>query len=150
MIRDNLAFGIGYENFQFYYRQYGQWDVYLRALPTPHNTYLWVMLMGGLTAFIPFMAFLGTVALSALKLYARRGRQSEAFPDADLAATFLASMATFWAPALVMDVLTGYYNTMIMFLIIGAFFGAVAGERRKALVAGMGAGPRMGQSGGRM
>jgi|GEM_PF-668916 len=136
MIRDNLAFGIGYENFQFYYQRYGQWDVYLRALPTPHNTYLWVMLMGGVIAFLPFMAFLGAVALSALGLYIRGGKQEGTFPDADLAATFLASMAAFWAPALVMDVLTGYYNTMLMFLIIGAFFGAAAGERRKALVAG--------------
>jgi len=137
MIKDNLIFGIGYENFQFYYRRYGQWDIYLRALPTPHNTYMWVMLMGGLITFIPFIAFLGTTALSALVLHLRARGQEEAFPDADLAATFLASMAAFWAPALVMDVLTGYYNTMVMFLIVGAFFGAAAGERRRMLVAGI-------------
>lgn len=131
MIRDNLAFGIGYENFQFYYHRYDYWDVYLRALPTPHNTYLWVILMGGLVAFIPFVVFLGAMAVSALSVYLRARGREEAYPDADLAAAFLASMAAFWAPALAMDVLTGYYNTMLMFLIAGAFFGVVEGEQRR-------------------
>lgn len=137
MIKDNLAFGIGYENFQFYYHRYGHWDIYLRALPTPHNTYLWVLLMGGLVAFIPFMVFLGATALSALLLYLRGRGREEVFPDADSAAAFLASMAAFWAPALAMDVLTGYYNTMLMFLIVGAFFGAAEGERRRRAPAGV-------------
>lgn len=131
MIREHLAFGVGYENFQFFYRRYGYWDIYLRALPTPHNTYFWVLLMGGLMAFIPFMVFLGMTAISALSVYWRARGQGESYPDADLAAAFLASMAAFWGPAVAMDILTGYYNTMLMFLIVGAFFGVLEGERRR-------------------
>ncbi len=131
MIRDHPIFGLGYENFPYYYRRYGHWDIYLRAQPTPHNTYLWVLLMGGIIAFIPFMAFLLYLAWTSLKLY-RSSRSAESFLDPDLVGVFLASMAAIFAPAFVMDVLTGYYNTMIMFMIMGAFWGAVAGERQRA------------------
>lgn len=134
MIEDNPIYGVGYENFQFFYQRYGRWDINLRALPTPHNTLLWVMLMGGVIAFVPFMGFLAVLALSPLGWYLRSRVEGEnaAFPDAELAATFLASMSAILAPAMVMDALTGYYNTMVMFFIIGAFFGAVMGERRLA------------------
>jgi len=132
MIRDHPIFGIGYENFRYYYRRYGQWDIYLRALPTPHNTYLWVILMGGMVAFIPFISFLLVMGFSALKLYRRLRAEDKPFFDPDLVGVFLASMVAILAPAFVMDVLSGYYNTMIMFFIMGSFFGAVAGERQRA------------------
>jgi O-antigen ligase len=131
MIKDNPAFGIGYENFQFFYKRYAIWDIYLRAMPTPHNTYLWVILMGGMVAFIPFFAFLASLFLSALKLYLKPPAEEGFFPDRDLVVVFVASMISILAPAAVMDVMTGYYNTMIMFFIMGAFFGAVTGEYRQ-------------------
>jgi hypothetical protein len=40
-------------------------------------------------------------------------------------------MAAILVPALVMDILSGYYNTMIMFYIIGSFFGMNSRERRR-------------------
>ena len=33
-------------------------------------------------------------------------------------------------PAFVMDVMTGYYNTMVLFFIMGSFFGTISGERQ--------------------
>jgi len=130
MIRDHPWFGVGYENFRHLYERYGYWDVYLRATPTPHNTYLWVILMGGVVTFVPFMLFIAAVLLSSLRVRASARRIERFAPDRDLAGTFVASMASILAPALVMDVLTGYYNTMVMFLIIGAFSGAMSGIRR--------------------
>jgi O-antigen ligase len=139
MIRDNPFFGIGYENFPHIYSQYGVWDVYLRATPTPHNTFFWVVLMGGLVALIPYVLMLATMFFSALGVYLRgyldAAKTDEQEPisrqtGADLAAVFIASMAAVLAPSLVMDIFQGYYNTMIMFLIMGAFFGVVTGERR--------------------
>jgi putative inorganic carbon (HCO3(-)) transporter len=131
MIRDHPITGIGYQNFSEYYRRYGQWDIYLRAMPTPHNTYLGIILMGGIVAFVPFVAFLGAIAYTALKLYFGALRNPRAYPSADLVGTFLASLSAILVPAAVMDVLDGYYNTMIMFLILGAFFGAVTEEERR-------------------
>ncbi|MBC7235087.1 MAG: O-antigen ligase family protein [Chloroflexi bacterium] len=135
MIRDNPIFGIGYENFRLIYSQYGYWDVYLRATPTPHNTFLWVMLMGGIVALLPYVLFWGAALFLALGAYLRGKLDSEqanatSGPDPDLAGAFLASMAAILVPSLVMDVFQGYYNTMIMFLILGAFLGTVIGEQR--------------------
>jgi O-antigen ligase len=139
MIRDYPLFGIGYENFPHFYNQYGSWDIYLRATPTPHNTFFWVVLMGGVVVLAPYLLMLGAIFLSALGVYTR-GHLDRAEEDrhdafrgdnyADLAAVFVASMAAVLVPSVVMDIFQGYYNTMIMFLIMGAFFGAVTGERR--------------------
>jgi len=129
MIRDYPIFGLGYENFPRFYRQYAYWDIYLRAVPTPHNTYLWVFLMGGVVTFLPFVAFLGAVLFPAFKLYWQAAPRRQDLPFADLTGTFLASMSAILVPALVMDVLTGYYNTMLMFLIIGSFYGVASAER---------------------
>ena len=129
MIRDHPLFGLGWDNFRQVYSRYARWDIYLRATPTPHNTYLWVILTGGVVAWVPFMLMLLTTSFSALGLYFRALPRRSQVPYADLAGTFLASMAAIWAPALVMDVLTGYYNTMLTFLIMGAFFGVVGWER---------------------
>jgi O-antigen ligase len=131
MIRDHPLFGVGYDNFSTFYKRYAHWDVYLRAVPTPHNTYLWVMLMGGVVALVPFLVFLVVMIFSALKVR-REARQQGDTWLADITGVFLASMAAVLAPAFVMDILSGYYNTMVMFLVIGGYFGMVAGERRRA------------------
>lgn len=131
MARDHPLLGVGYDNYRHYYPRYAWWDIYLRATPTPHNTYLWVMLMGGIVAFGPFMLFLLAIAFGALCIR-RQARDTAGVPysEHELAGVFLASMAAIFAPAFVMDILAGYYNTMIMFLIMGAFFGMIQGERQ--------------------
>ena len=131
MIKDHGVFGLGWDNFRYYYKQYAYWDIYLRAMPTPHNTYLWVILTAGIAAFIPFVTFLLSIFFSALRVLVRGISEATASVDAELAGTFLASMVVILAPAMVMDVLTGYYNTMLMFLIMGAFSGFVTGEGRR-------------------
>jgi O-antigen ligase len=129
MIRDHPLFGLGYENFSSYYPRYARWDVYLRAVPTPHNTYLWVMLMGGAAAFIPFALMLLVMTVSAWGLHRGTRPLRRERPWADIAGVFMASMASIWGPAFVMDIMTGYFNTMIMFTIIGAFYGVASWEQ---------------------
>lgn len=131
MLRDNPILGVGYENFSQLYQHYGRWDINAPVLPTPHNTYLWVLLAGGVVAFVPFIAFLGVVVFSALRLWAVARGSSDGFPDAGLAGVFLASMASILTSALALDVIYGTFNTMIMFLIMGAFWGAVSGESQR-------------------
>jgi len=130
MIRDYPMFGVGFDNYRLLYQRYGYWDVYLRNLPSPHNTYLWVWVTAGLVAFIPFMLYLISLAAIALG-FMRRSRQN---PDSDegvIGGVFLASMASVLAPAFVMDVIAGNYNTMLMFMIMGAFVGYVKAQPRQ-------------------
>ena len=141
IIKDNPVFGIGYENYSHVYKRYARWDIYLRATPTPHNTYLWVMLMGGAVAFVPFVLLIAAILISALTSLGRRGPEDDQPPENELAGVFLASMAAILVPALVMDILSGYYNTMIMFYIIGSFLGMAAGERRRQNAAARGIPP---------
>jgi len=137
MIRDYPIFGLGYDNYRLYYRRYAWWDIYLRATPTPHNTYLWVILMAGFVCFVPFILFLARIIFSAMNIHRKARRLRDQVPYADLAGYFLASMVAIWVPALVMDILTGYYNTMLLFLIIGAFYGLVTGENWQGRLAGL-------------
>ena len=131
MVKDHPVFGVGYENYRMLYRQYSRWSVYLRAEPSPHNTYLWVQVTAGVVALVPFLAFLLAISLPALRLYFGERHHRETTPDADLAGTFLASLSAILVPALVMDVLVGYFNNMLLFLIVGAFYGAMRGERER-------------------
>ena len=129
MIRDHPVFGVGYENYRFFYQRYGHWDTYLRNLPSPHNTYLWVWVTAGVVAFVPFMLFLAALCLSALGVYFR-ARDDDDSSDAELAGVFLASLVGVLAPAFVMDILAGNYNTMLMFMVMGAYSGYVTGKRQ--------------------
>jgi hypothetical protein len=85
------------------------------------------------------MVFLSGVILSALRIW-RRGVAwqrrrvlgadetdigSERLFDADLAGTFLASIAAILVPALVMDIFAASYHSMLLFLVVGAFYGAL-------------------------
>ena len=130
MARDNPWFGVGFENYHFYYRQYARWNIYLRAAPSPHNTFLWVLLTGGLVALVPFVAFVGGIVYEPLKLYFTSWDEEES-PMSDLAGVFLASMASVLVPGLVMDLPAGHYHMMLWFFVMGSFFGAAQGERRR-------------------
>jgi O-antigen ligase len=131
MARDNLWFGVGFENYHFYYRQYGRWDIYLRAAPSPHNTFLWVLLTGGMVALVPFVAFVGSIVYKPLRLYLVSWGEEEGSEMSDLAGVFLASMASILVPGLVMDLPAGNYHMMLWFFVMGAYFGAAQGERRR-------------------
>ena len=130
MARDHPLLGVGYDNYRHYYPRYAWWDIYLRATPTPHNTYLWVWVTAGLVAFVPFMMYLISLALTALG-FMRGSRKTPDSDDAVIGGVFLASMASVLAPAFVMDVIAGNYNTMLMFMIMGAFVGYVKTRPRQ-------------------
>jgi O-antigen ligase len=133
MLRSHLLFGVGYENFGGLYKQYSYWDANAPVTPYPHNTYLWIMLMGGLAAFGPFALFLLVTAVSALRslTQAAPGGLSQArlgSAHSELAGVFLASMAAVFVPALVGDIFQCYYMMMIVFTILGALMAVVTGH----------------------
>lgn len=131
MIKDYPVFGVGFENYQRFYRRYAHFDIYFRVDPTPHNTFLWVMLMGGLFAFIPFMLFLVFIGLFSLGMM-RGGRvTADGATESELAGVFLAFLAAVLVPSLATDIFYGYYNNLLLFFVIGSFIGAIYGERER-------------------
>jgi len=144
MLRSNLTFGVGYENFGTLYKLYGYWDPNAPVVPYPHNTYLWILLMGGAVAFVPFLLFLLVTAVSALRTTLRGDAAPGAAPAlassrAELAGVFLASMAAMFAPAFVGDIFYCYYAMMLTFFILGALNGVMSGSAKPAEVAAGGA-----------
>ena len=129
MIKDHPAFGVGWESFSHYYTRYDVWDIYLIATPTPHNTFLWVTLMGGLVALVPFVLFLVSLVSTGLSVYLRAAVSGDPYNQRSLAGTYLACLAGVMVPAVTTDILSGAYNNMIMFLFIGALLGTISHER---------------------
>ncbi len=134
MLRGNLIFGVGYENFGAMFKRYGYWDTNAPVVPYPHNTYLWVLLMGGMAALLPFLGFLLAAAWSALRTATLKPPETVAlFPvaptlassGAEMSGVFLASMAAVFGPALVGDVFYCYYMMMIVFSIMGALMAVI-------------------------
>jgi O-antigen ligase len=131
MIKDYPTFGVGFENYQRFYRRYAPFDIYFRVDPTPHNTFLWVMLMGGLFAFVPFMLFL--IAIASFSLGMLRGGRvtADGATESELAGVFLAFLAAVLVPSLATDIFYGYYNNLLLFFVLGSFIGAIYGERQR-------------------
>jgi len=140
MIRDHPYFGVGWESFTYYYKRYGIWDIYLIATPTPHNTFLWVTLMGGLVALVPFVLFLASLVSTALSVYLRATVTGDPLEQKSLAGTYLACLAGVMVPAMTTDILSGAYNNIIMFLFIGAFMGIISREQVTQPVTSVGLG----------
>jgi O-antigen ligase len=134
MIKDHPSFGVGWESFSNYYTRYAVWDVYLIATPTPHNTFLWVALMGGAVALVPFVLFLASLFSVGLGVYVRAMVSGDPLDQRGLAGTFLACLVSVLVPAMTTDILSGAYNNIIMFLFIGAFLGTISQERAVAAV----------------
>ena len=141
MLRSNLVFGVGYENYGSLYSQYSYWDIDISVEPYPHNTYLWVLLMGGLVAFLPFFLFLLTTAWKAFRATRNTaidetigsGNSPEGPPTlassrSELAGVFLASMAAVFAPAAVGDIFYCYYAMIVLFCILGTLNGVLNGS----------------------
>jgi len=126
MIRDHPTFGVGWESFSYYYRRYNRWDIYLRAVPTPHNTFLWVAAMGGIVALAPFVLFWLALAGTGLSLYLQAAVSGDPYGHRSLAGTYLACLVGVMVPAMTTDILSGAFNNIIMFLFIGSFLGAVS------------------------
>lgn len=132
MISSNPLLGIGFENYQPFYRRYAQYDTYFRVDPSPHSTPLWIVLTGGLAALLPFVLFVGGVASSAWRALHRPLTLSDGQSEQDLAGAFLACMVSIVVPSMTMDTFYGYYTSIVLFCVIGSFLGATNGEHARA------------------
>ena len=122
MLREHLWFGVGFNNYPFYYSRYAFWDPYLRNLPQPHNSYLTVALNAGLPAGICYVLMFAFFLWETWRLYRRAGERT--FPDRTLIAALWGAVIAYLASSVVQDSIMGIYPTMILGFIMGMTTGA--------------------------
>ncbi len=85
-------------------------------LPTPHNSYLYVLASGGLLAFLPYVAIFVTVAWRGLAFW-------RFAPCRDLVAVLWATLIAYMLINGTLDALNAHYTNVLLFLILGALVG---------------------------
>lgn len=118
LFKSSPFLGIGWNRFgQAAATQFG-WNPHIKLsdLPSPHNTYLNVLVTGGILGLLPYLGVLISIVLSGWRYWQRRiGRETVAV----LWATTLAYMAIIAS----FDAFNAQYANMLYFLIIGALVG---------------------------
>ncbi len=118
LFKSSPFLGIGWNQFgQAAATQFG-WNphVKLSDLPSPHNTYLNVLVTGGILALAPYLGVFAAIIARGWRYWRRRiGREAVAV----LWVTTLAYMAIIAS----FDALNAQYANMLYFLIVGALVG---------------------------
>jgi O-antigen ligase len=122
MVREHLLFGVGLENFGYYYLLYGgHWETLAYDVPTPHNSYVLVLTTMGLLAVIPYvLVFVSLVAEIAAAL---RRRRTNPHVDSALLVTGLAVVAIYMTCAAAVDIFILPFTSLVFFAIAGTIVG---------------------------
>jgi O-antigen ligase len=125
IFRQSPLLGAGYDNFgQLASAQYG-WNPHISTmvttLPAVHNSYLYVLVSGGLLALTPYVGIL--VALAWRGLLLMRGSRPGDSEQRELAATLWATVLSYAVMIGTFDAINSQYFTMLFFLIAGALLG---------------------------
>jgi O-antigen ligase len=122
IVRDNLLFGVGLDNFAYYFLEYGgHWETLAYDLPSPHNTFVLVLSTMGLVSFVPyFLIFLSMFLKMARAL--RRSRWDEQV-DSALLVSGLAVIAVYMVSAAAVDLYVNVFTSLVFFLITGTIVG---------------------------
>lgn len=118
LFKSSPVLGIGWNQFgRAAATQFG-WNPHIKLsdLPSPHNTYLNVLVTGGVLGLLPYLGVLISIILAGWRYWRRRiGRETVAV----LWATTLAYMAIIAS----FDAFNAQYANMLYFLIIGTLVG---------------------------
>jgi len=119
-------FGVGFDNFGRTVERAG-WQPHrmVYVLPTPHNTYLYVLTSAGLAGLLPFLAILAGIIWQAIRLWSRPG------VDHDLLAMLLGMVAGYMLTIGTFDTLNARFANMLFYIIVGT----VLGTQERALQA---------------
>jgi len=113
--------GVGFANFGAIAAEEFGWQISRYALPSPHNSYLYIAVSGGLLAFVPYLLMFLSIVWDGWKLYRRGGRDPSV--DQALMAAFLAAMVGYLAPIATMEIEASKLTNMLFFLIVGGVLG---------------------------
>lgn len=120
ILKRSPLLGVGYHNFgEIAAGEYG-WNPHNAGkfgdLPVPHNSYLYVLVSGGILALIPYLGIFAALAWRGLAYFRR--------PESrDLAAVLLATVISYAAMIATYDVLNAQFTNIVFFVIVGAVLG---------------------------
>lgn len=131
MIREHLLFGVGFENFGYYYLLYGgHWETLAYDVPTPHNSYLLVFTTMGLVCFIPYVLIFLSMFVQIGTMLRRAGRDTRI--DKALLVAGWAVIAVYTVSAASVDLFINFFTSLVFFVIMGTIMGYVSQLRSSA------------------
>jgi len=98
-------------------------------LPTPHNSYLDVLLAAGVVGLVPFVAIFVAIGWESWRLYHRA--RSEAAIDRGLIVALWGALLAFCVSIATFDIVAAPFCSMVFYLLVGAVLGSqsVTGRR---------------------
>jgi len=125
MIRNHLLFGVGFDDFAYYYLYYGgHWDVLAWSVPSPHNSYLLVLVNMGLFTLISYVLIFLSMFFEIVAML-RRSRGDERV-DRALLVSGLAVITVYAVSAAAVDLYFNVFTSQILFLISGTILGYIS------------------------
>lgn len=113
--------GVGFANFgNIAAKEFG-WQPEQWVLPSPHNSYLYIAVSGGLLALVPYLLMFLSILWDGWTLY-RRGRW-DASVDRPMLAAFLAAMVGYLATIATLEIEASKFTNMLFYLVVGAVLG---------------------------
>ncbi len=122
--------GVGFANFgTIAAREFG-WQPERWVLPSPHNSYLYIAVSGGLLALIPYLLMFGSILWDGWALYRRQRRSAPV--DGPVLAAFLGAVVAYLAFIATLEVEASKVTNMLFYLIVGSVLGMHQWQERKA------------------
>ncbi|MGC8838856.1 MAG: O-antigen ligase family protein, partial [Anaerolineae bacterium] len=113
--------GVGFANFGTIASKEFGWQPERWVPPSPHNSYLYIAVSGGLLALIPYLLQFLSILWDGWSLY-RRG-QWDASVDRPMLGAFLAAMVGYLVPIATLEIEASKFTNMLFYLIVGGVLG---------------------------
>lgn len=130
MVRSDPIFGLGYYNFGPIAKESYGWDPspLFGIYPPAHNSFMFLLVSGGLLALLPYLAWFAMVAWRGVRRYAAAGRRLAASPDQegvrDALAAGAALLLLYFAASATFDNVEAVLMNFIFATTIGAIWGS--------------------------
>ncbi|NLE75862.1 MAG: O-antigen ligase family protein [Chloroflexi bacterium] len=124
--------GVGFANFGSIAASEFGWHPERWVAPSPHNSYLYIAVSGGLLALAPYLLMFLSIVWDGWRVY-WRGRR-DVTVDRPMAAAFLAAMAAYLAPIFTMEIEASKLTNLLFYLIVGGMLGLWLHEEQPGAV----------------
>ena len=134
IFRSSPVLGVGYGQFGVVAAQQFGWNPFVRLadMPSPHNSYLDVLVQGGLLAALPYFAVFAGLAWNGWLYWTRVESGERAGEHRELVATLWATLLGYTVTIGTFDVLNSQFANILFFLIMGALSGRLVGRSEAA------------------
>jgi len=126
MVRQSPLLGIGFDNFGTQATgQYG-WDPHpgIRVtMPSTHNSFVYVLVSGGLLAFVPYLAIFAGLARRGYAFWRLPTHSDRQVTNHELVAVLWATLAAYLGAIAAFDVFNAQYTNLVFFVIVGTLLG---------------------------